>query len=93
MGKNSKTSEVANEVAITKLIKFTFAPIGAYGIAAFIGDVAEIESELADKIVSNGHAEYVSDEEVSMAEIDSANIADEPIANADETSPEGAEAL
>jgi len=59
MGKNLKTSEVANEVASTKLIKFTFGPMGAYGLGYFIGDVAKIESELADKIVENGHAEYV----------------------------------
>jgi len=59
MGKNLKTSEVANEVASTKLIKFTFGPMGAYGLGYFIGDVAKIESELADKIVENGHAEFV----------------------------------
>jgi hypothetical protein len=86
MAKNNKTSEVANEVANTKLIKFTFSPIGAYGIAAFIGDVAEIESELADKIVANEHAEYVSESEVAVND-------SEPVVSADEISPEGAEAL
>ncbi len=60
MTKEIKTSEKAAEVANTKLIKFTFAPIGAYGLGYFIGDIAAIESELADKIVANGHAEYVN---------------------------------
>jgi hypothetical protein len=86
MAKNNKTSEVANEVANTKLIKFTFSPMGAYGLGYFIGDVAEIESELADKIVANEHAEYVSESEVAVTE-------SEPAVNADLISPEGAEAL
>lgn len=87
MAKQNK-SEATTEVAATKFIQFTFSPIGAYGIAAFIGDVVEVESELADKIVLNGHAEYVIGEEVFITETDV-----EPIANADEISPEGAEAL
>jgi hypothetical protein len=85
MGKNNKGSESA-EVANTKLIKFTFSPMGAYGLGYFIGDVAEIESELADKIVANEHAEYVSEIEVAITD-------SEPVVSADEISPEGAEAL
>lgn len=65
MAKEVKTSEKATEVASTKLIKFTFAPMGAYGLGYFIGDVAKIESELADKIVANGHAEYVNADLIS----------------------------
>lgn len=87
MAKEVKPSEKAAEVASTKLIKFTFAPMGAYGLGYFIGDVAEIESELADKIVANDHAEYVVESEEVVLE------GAEPIINADLNSPEGAEAL
>ena len=72
MTKNLKNSEAVNEVTNTKLIKFIITPIGAYGLSYFSGNVAAIQSELADKIVANGHAEYV---------------------DADEISPEGAEAI
>jgi hypothetical protein len=92
MGKNNKGSE-STEVANTKLIKFTFSPTGAYGLGYFIGDVGEIESELADKIVANEHAEYVNESEVLVADSEPV-IADEiPVVNADLISPEGAEAL
>lgn len=77
MAKEVKPSENVTEVANTKLIKFTFAPMGAYGLGYFIGDVAEIKSELADLIVANDHAEYATEIEI----------------NADLISPEGAEAL
>ena len=92
MGKNSKNSE-STEVANTKLIKFTFAPMGAYGLGYFIGDIAEIESELADKIVANEHAEYVSESGVVVAESEPFVNNTEPKVSADEISPEGAEAL
>jgi hypothetical protein len=92
MAKNNKASE-STEVANTKLIKFTFSPMGAYGLGYFIGDVAEIESELADKIVANNHAQYVSESEVAVTDSEP-TVADEtPTVNADLISPEGAEAL
>jgi hypothetical protein len=92
MGKNNKGSE-STEVANTKLIKFTFSPMGAYGLGYFIGDVAEIESELADKIVANEHAEYVSESAVVFADSEPVVADETPKVNADEISPEGAEAL
>ena len=86
MTKNLKNSEAVNKVTNTKLIKFIITPIGAYGLSYFSGDVAAIESELADKIVENEHAEYVSESEVVVNDT-------ELVVNADEISPEGAEAI
>ena len=43
-------------------VRFTFSPIGAYGLSYFIGEVAEIDALLASEIVANGHAEYVTEQ-------------------------------
>ena len=43
------------EPKTTVKIQFTFAPIGAYGLSYFIGDIAEIDADLAKVIVANGH--------------------------------------
>ncbi len=50
------------EVATVVSVKFTFSPIGAYGLSYFIGEVAEIDALLASEIVANGHAEYVTEQ-------------------------------
>jgi hypothetical protein len=81
MGKQNK-SEATTEVAATKFIQFTFSPIGAYGIAAFIGDVVE-----ANKIVENGHAIYVD----ALKEVEPTT--EQALPTAEEQSPEGAEVL
>lgn len=86
MAKQNK-SEATTEVAATKFIQFTFSPIGAYGIAAFIGDVVEVESELANKIVENGHAIYVD----ALEEVEPTT--EQAFPTAEEQSPEGAEVL
>lgn len=43
-------------------VRFTFSPIGAYGLSYFEGQVAEIDALLASEIVANGHAEYVTEQ-------------------------------
>lgn len=43
-------------------VKFTFTPIGPYGLSYFEGQVAEIDALLASEIVANGHAEYVTEQ-------------------------------
>jgi hypothetical protein len=60
-----KKNENIDSSASTKLIKFIITPIGTYGLSYFSGSVAAIESELADKIVKNGHAEYVNADLIS----------------------------
>lgn len=55
----AKKQEKQPEVATVVSVKFTFSPIGAYGLSYFIGEVAEIDALLASEIVANGHAEYV----------------------------------
>jgi len=50
------------EVATVVSVRFTFSPIGAYGLSYFIGEVAEIDALLASEIVANGHAEYVTEQ-------------------------------
>lgn len=54
-----KTTEQPEKAAVVS-VRFTFSPIGAYGLSYFEGDVAEIDALLASEIVANGHAEYVT---------------------------------
>lgn len=54
-----KTKEQPEKAAVVS-VRFTFSPIGAYGLSYFEGDVAEIDALLASEIVANGHAEYVT---------------------------------
>lgn len=61
----AKKNETIQDSTSTKLIKFIITPIGTYGLSYFSGSVAQIESELADKIVANGHAEYVNADLIS----------------------------
>jgi hypothetical protein len=58
----AKKQEKQPEVATVVSVKFTFSPIGAYGLSYFIGEVAEIDALLASEIVANGHAEYVTEQ-------------------------------
>lgn len=54
-----KTTEQPEKAAVVS-VRFTFSPIGAYGLSYFEGNVAEIDALLASEIVANGHAEYVT---------------------------------
>ena len=66
----AKKQEKQPEVATVVSVKFTFSPIGAYGLSYFIGEVAEIDALLASEIVANGHAEYVTEQpEVTELEV------------------------
>jgi hypothetical protein len=56
--KTTKQPEKATVVSV----RFTFSPIGAYGLSYFIGEVAEIDALLASEIVANGHAEYLTEQ-------------------------------
>jgi len=56
-----KTTEQPERAAVVS-VRFTFSPIGAYGLSYFEGDVAEIDALLASEIVANGHAEYVTEQ-------------------------------
>jgi hypothetical protein len=58
----AKKQEKQPEVATVVSVRFTFSPIGAYGLSYFIGEVAEIDALLASEIVANGHAEYVTEQ-------------------------------
>lgn len=58
----AKKQEKQPEVATVVSVKFTFSPIGAYGLSYFEGQVAEIDALLASEIVANGHAEYVTEQ-------------------------------
>jgi len=58
----AKKQEKQPEVATVVSVKFTFSPIGAYGLSYFIGEVAEIDALLASEIVANGHAEYLTEQ-------------------------------
>lgn len=64
----AKKQEKQPEVATVVSVKFTFSPIGAYGLSYFEGQVAEIDALLASEIVANGHAEYVTEEQPEVTE-------------------------
>jgi hypothetical protein len=56
-----KTIEQPEKATVVS-VRFTFSPIGAYGLSYFIGEVAEIDALLASEIVANGHAEYLTEQ-------------------------------
>lgn len=58
----AKKQEKQPETAAVVSVRFTFSPIGAYGLSYFIGEVAEIDALLASEIVANGHAEYLTEQ-------------------------------
>ncbi len=67
------------EVATVVSVKFTFSPIGAYGLSYFIGEVAEIDALLASEIVANGHAEYLTEQTETVIESAKSVIENEEI--------------
>ena len=58
----AKKQEKQPETAAVVSVRFTFSPIGAYGLSYFEGQVAEIDALLASEIVANGHAEYLTEQ-------------------------------
>jgi hypothetical protein len=67
------------EVATVVSVRFTFSPIGAYGLSYFIGEVAEIDALLASEIVANGHAEYLTEQTETVIESAESVIENEEI--------------
>jgi hypothetical protein len=73
-----KTIEQPEKATVVS-VRFTFSPIGAYGLSYFIGEVAEIDALLASEIVANGHAEYLTEQTETVIESAESVIENEEI--------------
>lgn len=51
-------------------VKFKISPIGAFGLAYFEGQVAELEAKIADELVNAEFAEYCESAPVELVAVD-----------------------
>lgn len=53
---------------MAKKVKILQSPVGLYNLAYGIGDSAELDDELVEKMVKSGHAEIINEKAKEKAE-------------------------